>query len=84
MSSSKPVRVTALRGRVTQGIYGKGTKSEREAVFIETANNRYLFRRKNGPAFDDSELKQYVGHMVECEGFLINTTLLTERIEVMD
>ena len=37
MSSRNPVRVLALRGRVTQGEYGKGSKSEREAVFIETA-----------------------------------------------
>lgn len=84
MSSSQPIRVTALRGHVTQGIYAKGTKSEREAIFIETEKNRYLFRRKKGPAFNDAQLKQYVGHMVECDGFLIDTTLLTERIEIID
>ena len=82
MSFSQPVRVTALRGRVTQGIYGEGTKSERVAVFIKTDDNRYLLRRKIGPAFDDLELKQYIGHEVECDGFLIGTTLLAERIEI--
>jgi hypothetical protein len=84
MSSSQPVRVTALRGRITQGIYGEGTKSERVAVFINTADNRYILRRKMGPALDDAELKQYIGHVVECDGFLVGTTLLTERIEIVN
>lgn len=84
MSSSNPVRVAALRGRVTQGEYGKGSKSEREAVFIETTNGRYILRRKSGPVFGDTELVGYVGHEVECDGFVIGTTLLADRVEVVD
>jgi hypothetical protein len=83
MNSTRPIRVTALHGRVTQGAYGKGSKSEREAVFIETADARYILRRKNGPAFDDTELTQYMGHEVKCDGFVVGTTLLAERIEVV-
>jgi hypothetical protein len=84
MSSSKPIKVTALRGRITEGRYGKGTKSERQALFIETADNCYIFRRKTGPAFDDAELKLYVGHEVECEGFLVDRTLLAELIKIVE
>jgi hypothetical protein len=84
MSSARPIRVTCLRGRITKGIYGGGSKSEREAVFIETANGSYVLRRKAGPAFDDTELNQYVGHEVECDGFLLGKTLLGERIDVVD
>lgn len=83
MSSTQPIRVTSLGGRVTQGTYGKGSKSEREVVFIECADARYILRRKTGPAFDDIELMQYVGHEVKCDGFLVGTTLLAERIEVV-
>jgi hypothetical protein len=83
MSSTTPVRVTALRGRVTQGEYGKGSKSEREAVFLETAEARYVLRRKSGPVFGDTELTRYVGQEVECDGFVVGTTLLAERIEVV-
>jgi hypothetical protein len=84
MSSTRPIRVTSLRGRITQGTYGKGSKSEREAVFIETADaQRYILRHKTGPAFDDTELMQYVGHEVKCDGFVVGTTLLAERIEVV-
>jgi hypothetical protein len=84
MSSAQPVRVTSLRGRITKGMYGKASKSEREAVFMETANGRYVLRRKAGPAFDDTKLNQYVGHEVECDGFLVGKTLLGDRIDVVD
>lgn len=84
MSSAKPVRVTSLLGHITTGLYVKGSKSEHEAIFIEAPDGRYILRRKKGPAFDDPELRQYVGHEVECDGFLIGMTLLAERIKVMD
>jgi hypothetical protein len=83
MDSTLPLRVTALHGRVTQGEYGKGSKSEREAVFLETSEARYVLRRKTGPACGDAELTQYVGHEIECDGFVVGTTLLAERIEVV-
>ena len=84
MSSARPSRVTAVRGRVARGPYGKGSKSEREAVFIETADARYILRRNTGPALDDAKLMQDVGHVVECDGFLIGTAFLVDRIDVVD
>jgi hypothetical protein len=83
MSYGGPIRVTSMRGRVIQGRCGTGSKSERQAVFLETANARYILRRKTGPVFGDTELTQYIGHDVECDGFLVGTTLLEERIEVV-
>lgn len=84
MSSSVPSSVSKLSGHVSRGQYGQGSKSERQAVFIDTSGGRYLLRRKKGPVFDDSELKQYVGHKVECDGFVVGTTLLADRIEVVE
>ena len=84
MSSVPPQRFTALRGRVTSAAFGKGSKSEREAVFIDTADARYVLRRKTGPVFGDGELTRYLGHEIECDGFLVGNTLLAERIEVID
>jgi hypothetical protein len=78
--SLRPERVEKLRGQVTRGEYAKGSKSEREAVFIETSAGRYILRRKDGPAFADPQLERYVGQSVECDGFLVGTTLLAERI----
>jgi hypothetical protein len=84
MSSTQPIRVTSLHGRVTQGLYGKGSKSERKAMFIETNDARqYILRRKTGPAFDDSQLTQYIGHEVKCDGFVVGMTLMAEHIEIV-
>jgi hypothetical protein len=79
--STHPQPVQKLRGRVSRGDYGKGSKSEREALFIDTGSDRYLLRRKGGPVFADSELERHVGRTVECDGFLVGSTLLADRIE---
>jgi hypothetical protein len=77
---SRPRAVTNLRGTVTRGPYAVGSKSERTATFIETNGGRYLLRRKEGPSFADSLLDRYVGRAVQCDGFIVGTTLLVEKI----
>ena len=84
MDPTRPNRVSSTRGTVTRGPYGKGTKSERDAVFIETADARYILRRKNGPSFGDTGLNEYIGHEIEVDGFLVGTTLLAEQIKIVD
>ena len=83
MNSSLTRQVTGLRGKVSAGTYAKGSKSQREAVFIETPDARYVLRRKSGPVFGDAELARYVGLNVECDGFVTGATLLAERIQVV-
>ena len=84
MSSTRPIRVNSVNGRVTESSYAKGSKSEHNAIFIETRDKRYVLRRKSGHAFNDPKLKQYVGHQVECDGYVIGSTLLAERIKKID
>ncbi len=84
MDPSQPKRVISIRGVVTHSTYSAGSKSEREAVFIDTSDGRYLLRRKNGPAFGDVELEEYIGHTVECLGFLVRNTLLAEKINMIE
>jgi|RhiMethySRZTD1v2_1073278.scaffolds.fasta_scaffold361556_2 hypothetical protein len=84
MSSTRPLRVTSMRGHVTAGLYAKGSKSEHEAIFIETSHRRYVLRYKNDHAFNYDKLKQFMGHEVECDGFVVGTTLLAERIDIID
>ncbi len=84
MDPSVPVPVKQLRGQVTRDTYGKGSKSERVAIFLETATKRYVLRRKTGPAYADKMLDKYVGRTVTCDGFLLGTTLLAETIRVTD
>lgn len=84
MDPSEPVPIKQLRGHIVRGVYGKGSKSEREAVFIETGSERYILRRKTGPAYADKQLDQYVGRTVICSGFLLGTTLLADEISAVE
>jgi hypothetical protein len=82
-SSDGPQRVDGLTGAVVRGTFGAGSKSEREAVWLETAERRYVLRRKGGPTFDDRALEKYVGKRVKCDGFIVDYTLLAERIDIV-
>jgi hypothetical protein len=84
MDPSEPIRVKELRGRVTKGIYGKNSKSERGAVFVDTGTERYLLRRKTGPAYGDKQLDRFIGRMVMCNGYLLGTTFLAEGIREVE
>jgi hypothetical protein len=83
MNSSVPKPVTGLVGTGSRGQYGAGSKSERETVFLDTADARYLLRRKTGPAFGDPQLEAYVGRTIACDGFLLGTSLLAENIRII-
>jgi len=82
-SSDDPRRVDGLIGAVTCGPFATGSKSERDAVWFTTAEDRFVLRRKDGPAFNDKALERYVGKRVKCDGFIVGYTLLAERIEVL-
>ena len=81
--SDSPQRVEGLTGVVSRGSFGRGSKSEREAVWLQAADRRLLLRRKGGPTFDDDALERYVGKRVRCDGFIVGYTLLAERIAVL-
>ncbi len=78
-----PQRVDGLIGSVVRAPFGTGSKSAREAVWLESADRRLVLRRKDGPTFDDRKLDAYVGKRVKCDGFVVGYTLLAERIEVL-
>ncbi|HSD38199.1 MAG TPA: hypothetical protein VLC92_11870 [Rhodocyclaceae bacterium] len=82
--SSRPVPVSKLCGEVSAGMHGEGSKSEHRALFIETPKGRFILRRKGGPAFADATLECYLGHTVECDGFLLGSTLLCEQIRIVE
>lgn len=82
-SSDGPQRVDGLTGAVVRGAFGAGSKSEREAVWLETPDRRLVLRRKDGPTFDDRALEKYVGKRVKCDGFIVGYSLLAERIEIL-
>lgn len=78
-----PRRVNGLIGTVTHGPFGTGSKSERQAVWLQAGADRFVLRRKDGPSFGDRVLDGYVGHRVSCDGFVVGYLLLLEKIEMM-
>ena len=82
-SNESPQRIYGVTGVVLRGPFGTGSKSEREAVWLETAGHRFVLRRKDGPTFGDQALDKYVGKRVKCDGFIVGYTLLAEHIVVL-
>ena len=81
---AKPRRVEGVSGTVARGPFGAGSKSAREAVWLDTPQGRFVLRRKDGPAFDDDALDRYVGKRVTCDGFIVGYSLLADRIRTDD
>ena len=77
-----PTRVEHLKGKVVAGPFGEGSKSARQAIWIETGEERLVLRRKDGPSFGDETLKKYVGKSVECSGFIVGYTFLADKIRI--
>jgi hypothetical protein len=55
-------------GKVTKKLFGRGSKSEHEAVYLETEKDRYVLRRQGGNPFYDPELQELVGKKIRCAG----------------
>lgn len=81
-SNVGPRRVDGLTGAVRRGPFGAGSKSERMAIWIDTDDGSFVLRRKEGPTYGDPALDRYVGRRVTCDGFILDHTLLAERIRM--
>jgi len=76
MDPSDPLPISQLRGQVTRGVYGKNTKSERIAMFLDTGAERYILRRKKGPAYADKASR--IGIRVQD---LLDRNILREKVD---
>jgi hypothetical protein len=71
-------------GKVTKSVFGKGSKSEHEAVFLETDKGKYALRRQGGNPFYDPELEELVGKRIQCNGFVEEYTLIISNWTVLN
>lgn len=55
-------------GKVTKKSFGKGSKSESEALFFETKDAQYVLRREGRNPFHDPELQKLAGKTIRCTG----------------
>ena len=65
-----------LSGRVVKELFAKGSKSEREAVFLESDKGRFVLRRQDGNPFHDPELEKLVGKIIRGRGVVTGYTFL--------
>ena len=73
--------MASYRGRVAKKTVNKGSRSEREAVVLETNDQGPLvMRRPEGNPFSDPVLDKLVGSDVELQGDLYNGELFITDI----
>jgi len=66
-----------VHGLVTRRRVAPGSKSERDAVVLDSDNGQtYLLRRKDGPAFGDPQLDNLVGRSIAAEGVGLGELLI--------
>jgi hypothetical protein len=78
--ASAPRRVDGLVGTVVAGPFGTGSKSERQGIWLDTAEGRLALRRLHGPSHGDEALARLVGQRVSCDGFITDHLLLADAI----
>ena len=78
------VGVDVVEGEVVRRLVGAGSKSEREAVVLDTPERSYLLRRREGNPFADSVLDQLVGQRLRLVGTVLDTTFVIDRWEPTD
>jgi hypothetical protein len=78
---STPRRIDALEGKVVLRPYGRGSKSERVALMLDTERGPLLLRRRGGPSFGETGLESWVGKLVVCWGTRVGQVLLVDRLE---
>ena len=73
-----------FRGTVVRRLFGQGSKSEHEAVMLDTPDGSFVLRRIGGNPFSDPTLDKLVGKNVVCHGKLHGYTLMIKDCEVVN
>ena len=71
-------------GKVVEGPFGKGSKSEHTALYLDTVDGAYVLRRKGGNPFHDETLQALIGRTIRCTGTIVNYTLILTDWEEED
>ena len=69
-----------ISGKVVLREFGAGSKSDHQAVFIETPQSSYLLRRQDGNPFYDPTLHAFVGKNVKAKGFMNDNIFLASEV----
>jgi len=64
------MKLTILKGKVILEKFAEGSKSEHEAVFLDTGEERYRLKKRGGNPFHDDSLHLLVGKTINAEGIV--------------
>jgi len=70
-----------LTGKVVKKKFATGSKSEHDAIYLETEKKSYQLRRIGGNPFFDPELKKLVGCNVTATGMLKGSLFLIKTVK---
>ena len=73
-----------LTGKVIQKKFGLGSKSEHQAIFLETDNETYQLRRLGENPFSDPGLKKFVGKNITASGKIYANLFVANKIKEND
>jgi hypothetical protein len=65
-----------IAGQVVKAPFATGSKSEKEAVFLNSDKGRFVLRRVGGNPFFDPELEKLVGKTIRARGEAAGYTFL--------
>jgi len=66
----------SFEGHVVKKRVSSGSKSEHEAVMLDTGDEQLVLRRHGGNAFNDDVLDDLVGHRIRGTGQRVGYTLI--------
>lgn len=78
MQSQGPVELT---GKVVERKFAAGSKSEHDAVFLETEQGAFQLRRVGGNPFVDPVLQKLIGKKVMATGTLHQSLFLATEVK---
>jgi hypothetical protein len=70
-----------LTGKISVRPFGAGTKSEHDAVYLDTADGNYRLQKKGANPFENTALKQLEGKKVIVEGTLDKAVFFASTIK---
>ena len=78
---SKKNTTVSITGKVVLKKFGEGSKSEHEALHLESAKGSYLLRKQGGNPFNDTSLNKLEGKEVTATGFIDRYIFFASDIE---
>jgi hypothetical protein len=73
-----------LTGKVIQKKFAPGSKSEHDAIYIETDQGDFQLRRLGGNPFSDPDLIKLVGKKITATGVLNGKLFIANALKAMD